>query len=329
MQADPLTAPTRTGAIVGCAACQGVFRAPTEAAEAVIECPHCQAQFRYDALAVVADGLPPTGRGPSLRWRWGLAAALSFGVLAVVAVALRVFHPSAGSAVSHPSAPSSAPPLHHPTEAALEQAFAAAARALASPAWRAAVPFVHDPERVAPLMEHYHSHHPWIPVILTSHHQGVISNSGAARLATLTATTDRGATLALQLYANDDAWRLDWEHLVRFHDFAWRRFHESPPKEAGHPLIALAQRGSATDTHFHRAGLTSESGLAVRLDGPRPGHPVIAIVPRASDLGRLFQRDLTWEHPRAYSCSLRMLDPSLAPPLVEITQFSGTAPPAP
>ena len=119
-----------------------------------------------------------------------------------------------------------------------------------------------------------------------------------------------------------EGWKLDWEDLVHARQFAWDRFHEDKP-DSPVAVHVLARRGSATDEFFTSAGLTQENGFAVLLDGPQPGQPVLAIVPKASDLGRRFQRDLTWEHPRPYRCLLRFADPSLYPPRVEITEFSG------
>lgn len=202
------------------------------------------------------------------------------------------------------------------------EARAVAEAALGAPDWRTAQPHVLDAPRMAPLMERYHTRHPWVPMALIGPHSGSLSTAGGTRTARLLVPSDRGSTLTLHLQETPNGWKLDWERLVHARHFEWQSFHENRP-DTPTALDVLAVRGSADDAHFASAGLTRDSGLAVRLDGPRPGLPALAIVAKASDLGRLFQRELTWEQARPYRCRLRMADPSLVPPRVEITEFTG------
>ena len=252
-----------------------------------------------------------------------LAGLLALGVLGVVAFGLRWFQPASGRNAPRADAP--VLPASDPRrikESVLEEARTAAERALACSDWISAKPFLLDPERLAPMMERYHARHPWVPVGLVGAHQGTLSTVGGVRRVHLSVRSDRGYQLALHLQHTPEGWKLDWERLVNASHFAWQRFREEGTTTPT-SLHVLALRGSATDAHFADAGLTAETALAVRFDGPRSGLPVLAIVPKASDLGRLFQRELTWQQARPYRCRLRMANPTLVPPRVEITEFEG------
>jgi hypothetical protein len=214
------------------------------------------------------------------------------------------------------------PRIHPAHQAAVEAARIAAAHTLSLPDWPSALPFILDADRLGALIEQYHASHPWVPITLGGVKAATVDTAPDGRTVRLTVDSDRNSPITLHLKETPDGWKLDWERLVDARDYAWRRFHEEKPTT---PVLldVLALRGSAADAHFAAAGLTPESGLAVRLDGPRPGLPALALVPKASDLGRLLQRELTWEHPRRYRCRLRLTDPELVPPRVEITHFSG------
>ena len=313
--ADP--APPAHGSPVLCPSCRRPFLAPTDQPAAVIECPRCGARRQRGTLVRP----PAESAAPRRAARWAgvavLAAGATLSLLAVVAAALRQFQPVAGP----PAAPS-APAPDPAQEAALREARAVAEAALGASDWRSAQPHLLDASRLAPLMERYHARHPWRPMTLVGAHSGSLATTGGTRTARLLVPSDRGSSLTLHLRETPEGWKLDWERLVNARQFEWQAFHDD---RSGIPtaLDVLAVRGSADDAHFAGTGLTRETGLAVRLDGPRPGLPVLAIVPRASDLGRLFQRELTWQQARPYRCRLRMADPSLVPPRVEITEFAG------
>lgn len=309
---------------VACGQCARAFLSPTELPAAVIECPWCGAQARRDTLKASEPRAERPRSGPARVVGWTvLAGVLALGVLGAAAFGLRWFQPTAG----RPAPRVAAPPLpdtdpRRIKELVLQEARTAADRALACPDWISAKPFLLDAERIVPMMEKYHARHPWVPVILVGPHQGTLSTAGGVRRVHLSVRSDRGYQLALHLQHTPEGWKLDWERLVNARHFSWQRFLEEGTATPT-SLHVLALRGSATEAHFVDAGLTEETGLAVRLDGPRSGLPVLAIVPKASDLGRLFQRELTWEQARPYRCQLRLANPTLVPPRVEITEFEG------
>jgi hypothetical protein len=251
------------------------------------------------------------------------AVVLALGVVGAVGYGFRRLLPATRPA-NTPAAPSDASPTdpQRIQESVLQEARTAAEHALGAADWTAARPLLLDAERVTPTMQKYHALHPWIPMTLVGPHEGTLTSSGATRTARLSVRSDRGSLLTLHLQDTPTGWKLDWERLINARHFAWEMFHQERPTS---PVLlhVLALRGSADPACFASAGLTPETGLAVRLDGPRPGLPTLAIVPKASDLGRLFQRDLTWQQPRPYRCHLRMADPDQVPPRVEITSFSG------
>lgn len=311
-----------TTTVVACPQCGRRYRAPAADSEAIIECPWCGAHDRRGALRKAeATASPGPAWRRSVTWSLVASAVLACAGLGTLAYTLK-------SSIPRPFAPTPAerPPglSHLPLTPELNQARETAARALASAEWSAALPWIRDAERVRPLMAHYHSRHPWVPLTLadTGHGRTTTTTAGT-RWAHLSLPSDRGAPLPLHLELTTSGWKLDWERLVQYREFAWKEFHAFPGKN---PVLLeiLALRGSGAASHFAAAGLTPDSGLAVRLDGPKPGQPALAIVPKASDLGRLFQRELTWEHPRPYRCSLKLIDPHLTPPLAEITDFVGS-----
>jgi hypothetical protein len=324
--APPNTAPPETApplSAVVCSGCGQAYLAPTETPTAVIECPQCGAQARRDALrpapAPTAPVRPGHGRAVAV---WGLAGLLALAVLVAAGLGLRRLQPATVPPRPAAAAPT---PLLDPESvetAVLKEARAAAGRILGHGDWTSARPWLLHSDRLGPLMERYHAKHPWKPVILTETVEGTLTTTGGRRVARLTAQTDRGTRLPLHLEETPEGWKIDWERLVQARQFAWEIFHEDRPA----PPVLLhvrARRGTASDAHFAAAGLVSKDVIAVRLDGPQPGLPALAIVEKASDLGRLFQRELTWEQARPYRCELRLIDPTLTPPLAEITTFIG------
>lgn len=326
MSAHPTTAmgPAPPPSAVACLRCGRAFLAPTDQPAAVIECPCCGAQARREELLAPPPASEPHKTGATHgTWTVALAALLALAVLGAVGVGLQWFRPNARRAAA-PAADLPASDLRRVNDILLQEARAVADRALSCPDWLAARPLVLDADRVAPMMEKYHARHPWIPMTLVGAHEGTITTTTAdrTRTARVSVHSNRGSLLTLHLQDTPDGWKLDWERLINARHFAWVLFHEDQPTSPV-ALHVLALRGSADDAAFARAGLTPETGLAVRLDGPRPGLPTLAIMPKASDLGRLFQRELTWQQPRPYRCQLRLVDPHQVPPRVEITSFTG------
>ncbi|MFN0127200.1 MAG: hypothetical protein ACKV19_11010 [Verrucomicrobiales bacterium] len=306
--------------VVACPQCGRRYRAPAANPDTLIECPWCGAHDRRGALRQ-AEAAASSGPAPRRSTAWSLVAAvLACAGLGTLAYTLKSWLPRPAATLSNPSPGLSQPPL----TPELRQARETAAQALGSAEWSSALTWIRDAERVRPLMAHYHLRHPWVPLPLADTGHGRTSTTTAGtRWAHLSLQSDRGAPLSLHLELTASGWKLDWERLVQFREFAWKEFHAST-EENPMLLEILALRGSASDSHFAASGLTPDSGLAVRLDGPKPGQPALAIVPKASDLGRLFHRELTWEHPRPYRCSLKLIAPHLTPPLAEITDFAGS-----
>jgi|GEM_PF-2280709 len=316
MTAPPPATAASAPETVACGQCRRAYRSPSEVPAAVIECPWCGAQARRDALG------PPTA-APARSWAvWKglLAAVLAVALVGGAGFGLRWLQPAPAQA--RPEAPAPAEDAAPVKTAILAEARAAASGALGSSDWTAAQPLLLEAGRLAPLMARYHARHPWTPISLVEEIGSELVLTGGRRSARLTMRTDRGTVLSLRLEETPDGWKLDWERLIQARHFAWEIFHEDAP---GPPVFlhVTARRGSGTDAHFASAGLTPETAIAVRLEGPRPSRPGLAIVDKASDLGRLFQRELTWEQPRPYRCELRMADPALVPPRVEITAFIG------
>lgn len=314
-----LESPVRvdSGTAVMCPRCTGAFRTPNDDPRAVIACPWCGSHHPRPALGALAPQAAPTSVRPPTR-ALALAAGLllSAGVLAAVWVGFRRFQPGVNPIVG-PTGPA------NPQVAdALNQARTAAAQALAAPDWRAASPWLLEAGALESEMSNYHAAHPWRPRTLTGSHTGSLQQGPSHRIVQLSVPTAEGAPVTLSVHETPKGWKLDWKRLVNYRQFAWEQFHDA---RSADPMVldVLALRGSATATHFTAVGQSPETAIAVRLEGSSLGRPAIAIVPKASDLGRLFQRELTWEQPRKYRCQVRHLAPGPIPPLVEITAYEG------
>jgi hypothetical protein len=322
---DPAVAAASGNAVL-CGQCHRAYQSPTDQPEAVIECPRCGAQARRDSLvsraAITIPAALPRAARSRAGWWWIGALALAVVVLGGVGAALWWLQPASirpwRSATSTPAAPAAwAEEAETLAEAALT-----ATRILASPDLDSARPRLLDAAQLTSLMDRYHARHPWQPITLTGEPLGSVIKNNDRRLARLVMQTSHNTYLTLLLEETINGWKLDWEDLVKARHFAWEDFHQNPPTEPV-MLRVMARQGSATEAHFKGTGLTPETAVVVRLDGPQPGIPALAVVDKTSDLGLFLQRDLTWEQGRPYRCDLRMADPSLTPPRVDITRFVG------
>jgi hypothetical protein len=202
----------------------------------------------------------------------------------------------------------------------LDAAFAAARRALASANWGAALPMIRQAARVRPLMERYHAQRPWTPVALTAMRDGRIAGDGPGRRAIISCSTAMGRIIEVQMEAADPGWKLDWEELTNARGFEWDEFYSNPP--AGpRRLRVSALRASVPDEYYSKAGHDPSGAVAVRFFGGERGDSVVALVPKASEVGRLFQVELSWEIPRGYVCDLQSADRSAVPPRVDLIAF--------
>jgi hypothetical protein len=248
-----------------------------------------------------------------MRRPW-LASLLGGGMVAVAAgVAIWCFQtqrPKAGTAGRAADA----------TRADLETAFVAARDALASNDVASMLDMVRQSGRVEPLIRRYHAVHPWMPIVLTRFRDGRVVTDTAGRWAIMSCDTKRGRVIQVRTEKTPAGWKLDWEALTNAPGFEWEEFYTQAPTEPRR-LRVSALRGSVPHDYFSNAGLDPEAALAVRLFATERGDSVMALVPKASELGRLFRVELTWEVPRAYVCDLRFADPAAVPPRVEIAKF--------
>lgn len=319
---DPALAASSGNAVL-CGQCHRAYQSPTDQPGAVIECPRCGAQARRDSLVsraviTIPAALPRAGRSRA-GWWWIGALALAVMVLGGVGAGLWWLQPAS---IRPWRTATSAPAAWAEEAETLAEAALTATRILASPDLDSARPLLLDAAQLTSLMDRYHARHPWQPVTLTGEPHGSVTQNNDRRLARLVMRTSHNTYLTLLLEETINGWKLDWEDLVKARHFAWEDFHQNPPAESV-MLRVVARRGSATEAHFKGTGLTPETAVIVRLDGPQSGLPALAVVDKTSDLGLFLQRDLTWEQGRPYRCDLRMADPSLTPPRVDITRFVG------
>jgi hypothetical protein len=294
-----------------CPRCGGVFLPPTLEPTAVIECPHCAHRLRVTEWG--RSRLAAAGPG---RWRTWVAAAAGVVMLAGAAWVIsrigRVQRPEIVPGETRADAGS--------TEGGIDEAFATARGALGSANWGAALPLIRHAARVRPLMERYHAIRPWTPVVLTGTREGRITGDGPHRRAIISCNTEKGRIIEVQLEASDTGWKLDWEELTNARGFEWDEFYARPPAEPRR-LRVSALRASVPDEYYSKAGQDRSGTVAVRFFGGDRGDSVVALVPKASEIGRLFQVELSWEVPRSYVCELRSADPAAVPPRVELTEF--------
>ena len=325
MAADPAHAAPSASAVL-CGQCHRAYQSPTDQPEAVIECPRCGARARRDSLVsraviTIPAALPRADRSRA-GWWWTGALALAVVVLCGVGAGLWWLQPASTRPWRIATTATSAPAAWAEEAETLAEAALTATRILASPDLDSARPLLLNAAQLTSLMDRYHARHPWQPVTLTGEPHGSVTKNNDRRLARLVMRTSRNTYLTLLLEETINGWKLDWEDLVKARHFAWEDFHQNPPAESV-MLRVVARRGSATEAHFKGTGLTPETAIIVRLDGPQSGIPALAVVDKTSDLGLFLQRDLTWEQGRPYRCDLRMADPSLTPPRVDITRFVG------
>ena len=322
---DPAPAAPSASAVL-CGQCHRAYQSPTDQPEAVIECPRCGARARRDSLVsraviTIPAALPRADRSRA-GWWWTGALALAVVVLCGVGAGLWWLQPASTRPWRIATTATSAPAAWAEEAETLAEAALTATRILASPDLDSARPLLLNAAQLTSLMDRYHARHPWQPVTLTGEPHGSVTKNNDRRLARLVMRTSRNTYLTLLLEETINGWKLDWEDLVKARHFAWEDFHQNPPAESV-MLRVVARRGSATEAHFKGTGLTPETAIIVRLDGPQSGIPALAVVDKTSDLGLFLQRDLTWEQGRPYRCDLRMADPSLTPPRVDITRFVG------
>lgn len=302
---------------VRCGRCHAAFLSPTDEATALIECPHCgQVQLLSDALVSSAPA-------PFYRTAWFKTFA---GLALGTGLVLGGFNwlvqrwrpgPAEGESVEAVAEPARRTPEER---AAIDAAFVTARRALASPTLAEALPFLHNAEFLVPLMERYHARHPWVPVPLERCLDAEVSARGHRRWVHLRVESAERRVFTIHVVEHPGEWKLNWEALVDAPRFEWDEFLEQQPVE-DRPLRVSVLKGSVPDHYFNSLGLSVDDVMAVRFYGNDPAASVIALVGKDSPEGRLFQDELSWEHPRRYVCALKFADAKAVPPRVTLVHL--------
>ncbi|MES2477045.1 MAG: hypothetical protein V4640_14770 [Verrucomicrobiota bacterium] len=167
-----------------------------------------------------------------------------------------------------------------------------------------ALPFVRHPERVQPLMEDWHTRHPWtMPKILRMRQFAPQTMGSRADFWLATLEMDDGESRHLIVDAADPRRpRIDWESLVCYQPMEWERFAEDRPVGKALDFRVHVEADHLFSHEFADASVWS----CFRMTTRGPGPAVFGYAKTDSDVGRAILELLAANEGRRSSMILRL-----------------------
>ncbi|MFV1994788.1 MAG: hypothetical protein ACC661_05075 [Verrucomicrobiales bacterium] len=153
-----------------------------------------------------------------------------------------------------------------PPELRTQEAVATARSTLEMEDWRALLPWVRDPHRVAPLMADYYRERTWNPIHFRTPGNFEYHDLSGRRFLSFDALDSSNQRIVIGLEETSLGWKVDWEVLVPLEKIQWKSLLEDRPREA-HTLRASIIRRTPTEAMIRASGIPVKRAFGVMLWG--------------------------------------------------------------